>query len=105
MSNLIRVQRVRPNELNAVDVIDLTADDDMDCEMEDITCDDLFPPAVDGESEYRVERILNCWQMNETSTHYYLVKWFGYPLSDATWENETALTNCQETVDAWHAGL
>lgn len=39
------------------EVIDLT--DASETEIDDITCDDLFPPPVDGDSQYRVEHILD----------------------------------------------
>lgn len=45
------------------------------------------------ESEYEVEKILN------ESDGKFLVKWKGYPLSEATWEPEKNLKNCKELIN------
>lgn len=75
-----------------------------DCDMVDVCCDDLYPPPVDGDSEYRVERILDVWQPDENvNTFQYLVKWFGYPVSESTWEWEWNLYNCREALTIFHA--
>ena len=73
------------------EIIDLT--DATDCEIEDMTCDGLFPPPVDGASEYRVERILEV-RGRIRGQRQFLVKWFGYPYDDCTCEPENSLSNC-----------
>ena len=53
------------------------------------------PIIVNDEEEYEVEEIL------DKRKHYgkiqYLIKWKGYPLSEASWELEENL-NCQEIL-------
>lgn len=89
-----------------LDVIDPTQDEYVESSAESITCDDLFPPAVDGKSEYRVEKILDCYQPDEHEYNFqYLVKWFGYPLSEATWEWECNLSNCTMAIVDFHTPL
>jgi hypothetical protein len=101
MTTLIRLN-LRTNEKRVV--IDLTGDDEVESDTQMITCDDLFPPALDGKTEYRVEHILDCWQPDEEVEEFqYLVKWFGYPVSEATWEWERDLTDCQEAIQDFHA--
>jgi hypothetical protein len=69
-----------------------------------ITCDDLHPPALDGKNEYRVEQILECWQPDEDVKEFqYLVKWFGYPKSEATWEWESNLSESDRAILDFHA--
>ena len=46
--------------MSALDVTDPTQHEYAESYADPITCDDLFPPAVDG--EYRVERMLDCYQ-------------------------------------------
>ena len=84
-----------------VEVIDLTGDDD-DCEV--ITCDDLYPPPCRGD-EYRVERILDVYQPDDEDdvNVQYLVKWFGYPKSEATWEWVSNLSNSKDAIASFHA--
>lgn len=80
------------------EIIDLT--DATDCEIEDFTCDDLFPPPVDGASEFRVERILEV-RGRIRGQRLFLIKWFGYPYGDCTWETEKHLTNCRDALDSF----
>lgn len=76
------------------EIIDLTQVTDED--SMDMTCDDLFPPPVDGEDGYRVERILAVTKVDGIPM--FLVKWFGYPIVDSTWEPKYNLTNCQDAL-------
>ena len=80
--------------------IDLTIDDDVDDMIDDITCDDLHPPATeitaDGDEYFRVERIL---KVERTGAGvFYYVKWFGYPVSEASWVHETEATDCDDAI-------
>jgi len=57
------------------------------------------PPIITNENEndeYEVENILD--MKTKHKKKYYLVKWKGYPLYDATWEPESNLTNCHEIL-------
>ena len=47
------------------------------------------PVVIDGEPEFYIERILN--KRTHRRRVQYLVKWSGYPLSEASWEPRTAL--------------
>jgi hypothetical protein len=48
------------------------------------------------EQEWEVERILERGRFNNLT--YYLVKWVGYPVEEATWEPITNLDNCQHAI-------
>jgi hypothetical protein len=54
------------------------------------------PETIDGQEEWTVERILSKRCRNNRTQ--YLVKWGGYPTSEATWESEESLENAQEAV-------
>lgn len=85
-------------------VIDLTGDDDDD-DIEMITCDDLRPPSVaiahDGVEIFRVERILQMRECPEIEGNEYLVKWFGYPVEEASWQPIENLGGCAELLLAF----
>lgn len=68
-----------------------------DCDIDDMTCDDLFPPPVDGASEYRVERILEV-RGRVRGERLFLIKWFGYPYDNCTWEPEKNLSGCSDAL-------
>jgi hypothetical protein len=44
----------------------------------------LPPDVIDGEEQYEVKAIINHKINKHTNKLSYLVKWLGYPLSDAT---------------------
>ena len=44
------------------------------------------PDLVDGEEEFKVEKIIDMKQMGQGHKTYYLVKWKGYPTSDNSWK-------------------
>jgi chromodomain-containing protein len=44
------------------------------------------PDLLEGEEEYKVERIVNHWCSRRTRMLQYLIKWKGYPEADNTWE-------------------
>ena len=62
------------------------------------------PPPVtilmDGGEEHEVERVLDHRQESKRSKSY-LVRWTGYGPEHDTWEPETALQNCLNTVQAY----
>src|SRR6266404_4917008 len=45
------------------------------------------PDLIDGEEEYKVERIVAHRQFGRSKRLQYLIKWKGYPESDNTWES------------------
>jgi len=45
----------------------------------------LAPDLVDNEEEYKVEKILDSWQIGRGRKKQYLIKWKGYPDSDNEW--------------------
>ncbi len=82
-------------------IIDLTEANDE--EVEDMTCDDLYPPPIDEAQQVdRVERIQGYARLPDGSAMY-RVKCFGYPESEGTWEPECNLSGCKEAVDAYNA--
>ena len=66
------------------------------------------PDIIEGEPEYEVESIINDrWikigrGRNQRQEHQYLVKWQGYPESDASWEGATSLKNTPLILEAYH---
>jgi hypothetical protein len=46
------------------------------------------PDLIDGEEEYKVEKILDMKQKGRGHKMHYLIKWEGYPTSDNSWEPE-----------------
>ena len=63
---------------------------------------EIPPPPIninndeDEHDEYIVESILDMKMKHKKK--FYLIKWKGYPLYDATWESESNLTNCHEAL-------
>jgi integrase-like protein/chromodomain-containing protein len=45
-----------------------------------------LPDLLEGEEEYKVERIVNHWHFGRMRTLQYLIKWKGYPEADNMWE-------------------
>lgn len=66
------------------------------------SCEDELrePVEVEGELEYSVEAILD--QKMVRGKPFYLVKWLGYDLSDATWESPANLTHCSGALNDYH---
>lgn len=58
--------------------------------------------AQDEEPEYEVEKILQ--QKTQRGKPLYLVKWKGFPESDATWEPESNLSNSTSLLQAFKKG-
>ena len=56
---------------------------------------------VDGEEEYEVEEIVakrNIKVGRNTYTQY-LVKWLGYPMTEATWKSSEELVHASEVIE------
>ena len=49
------------------------------------------PELLEGEEVYKVESIIRHQQRGRG--HQYLIKWKGYPITDATWGNKSAFSN------------
>jgi hypothetical protein len=47
------------------------------------------PDIIEEEAEYKVEAIQNHWYVGHQKALQYLIKWWGYPKSDNTWEAAT----------------
>jgi hypothetical protein len=58
------------------------------------------PDIIDDAEEFEVEEILDSRLLNRQL--HYLIKWTGYPLSDATWEPAQNLTHCPEELRRFH---
>jgi len=54
------------------------------------------PDLVGGEEVYEVETILN--HRRRGRGYQYLVKWTGYPITEASWESEQAFNNDGDTL-------
>jgi hypothetical protein len=54
------------------------------------------PDVINGEEEYEVEMILD--HRGGKRCRQYLVKWRGYPVSDATWEPKTSLRHAPDIL-------
>ncbi|KYR00841.1 chromo domain-containing protein [Tieghemostelium lacteum] len=50
--------------------------------------------------EYEVEKILD--KRNFKGSIQYKIKWEGFGVSDATWENEENVTNCQDLIEKFN---
>jgi Chromo (CHRromatin Organisation MOdifier) domain len=50
-----------------------------------------IPDILDGEEVYNVETILK--HRRRGRSYQYLIKWEGYPISEASWEPEEAFSN------------
>lgn len=77
-------------------IIDLTNDSDVEVDVgEDLwieIADDTQkppPPDMNAPDVWTVQRILNT--KLTAAGRVYLVKWFGYPIEEATWEHEDNL--------------
>jgi hypothetical protein len=57
---------------------------------------------VQGREEYEVEEVLNSKKGKGRGTLRYLVKWKGYPITEATWEPPGHLTNAKDAIAAFH---
>jgi hypothetical protein len=66
---------------------------------------EMQPPPTfiteDNQEEYEVEKILDKRIIHKKPQ--YLVKWFGYPLYDSTWEPIENLKNCKEKVKEYES--
>jgi hypothetical protein len=62
-----------------------------------------LPDIVNGEEEFVVKQILD----HQGGKHQweYLVKWRGYPVSDATWELKCSLCHALDVVLCYEEGL
>ena len=50
-----------------------------------------LPELVEGEESYIIDMILR--HRKRAQNYQYLIKWQGYPISEATWENEEAFNS------------
>jgi hypothetical protein len=61
------------------------------------------PDVIDGTEEYHVEAILD--HDGESRRRKFLVKWFGYPTSEASWEPRSNLRHAPDIVHAYESKL
>ena len=59
------------------------------------------PDIIEGEEEYEVETIIRHQPGHGNRHCKFLVKWKGYPRSEATWEPMTNLANAQQRVQEY----
>ena len=60
-----------------------------------------LPELVDGESEFKVENILQHKYVGRKKEIRYLVQWCGYSRAESTWEPEEHLRNALEVLEAY----
>jgi Chromo (CHRromatin Organisation MOdifier) domain len=58
-----------------------------------------LPELLEGEEVYEVETILKHWRRGRGYQYY--VKWKGYPITEATWENESAFFNDDDMIQLY----
>jgi hypothetical protein len=58
------------------------------------------PELIDGEEQYEVEQIIGKREVKIGRNKHteYLVKWLGYPVTEATWQAASQLENAAEAV-------
>ena len=59
------------------------------------------PDLIEGEEEYKVERIISHRHHEQSRTLQYLIKWKGYPESDNTWEPHDQI-HAPELLKTYH---
>src|SRR5229473_7677348 len=59
------------------------------------------PDLIEGEEEYKVERIVNHRCTRRARTLQYLVKWIGYPEADNTWEPADKI-HAPQLINTYH---
>jgi hypothetical protein len=63
----------------------------------------LSSDVPDDEKEYEVEELLR-YRMNEDGDEFYLVKWLGFPVEEATWEPSNHLNdNCSGLIEEFNS--
>jgi Chromo (CHRromatin Organisation MOdifier) domain len=58
-----------------------------------------LPELLEGEEVYKVETILRHWRRGRGYQYY--VKWKGYQITEATWENESAFSNNGDMIQLY----
>ena len=72
----------------------------------------LEPEEIEGETEYKVEKIISSeiritrrrvkGKNKVTKKLFYLVKWKGYPEDECTWEPGEHLTHADDEIETFH---
>jgi hypothetical protein len=57
-----------------------------------------LPKLLEGEEVYEVEMIL---KHQRRRSYQYYVKWKGYPITEVTWENESAFSNDGDMIQLY----
>jgi Chromo (CHRromatin Organisation MOdifier) domain len=58
-----------------------------------------LPELLEGEEVYKVKTILKHWRRGRGYQYY--VKWKGYPITKATWENESTFSNNSDMIQLY----
>ena len=60
------------------------------------------PDIIEGEEEYKVERILDSKRIGRNKKLHYLIQWKGYSEAHDTWELESNVEHAQESIRQFH---
>ena len=56
------------------------------------------PDVIEGEEEYKVEKVLDSKRVGQNKKLHYLIRWKGYSNTHDTWEPENNVEHAQELI-------